>query len=49
MSIALAFIPSAVCAVAAFYMATKGIRGWGWFLFVAILLASAASKIGGHV
>ena len=33
------FIASIVCVIAAGIMAVKGQEDWGWFLFVAILIA----------
>jgi len=35
---ALCLIPSSICIAAAGYMAVHGIDGWGWFLFVGLLL-----------
>lgn len=32
------YIPSAVCFAAAGYLAAHGIDGWGWFLFVGVIL-----------
>lgn len=32
------YIPSAVCFSAAGYLAANGIDGWGWFLFVGVIL-----------
>jgi hypothetical protein len=32
------YLPAAVCASAAAYLAAKGVEGWGWFLLVAVLL-----------
>lgn len=32
-------IPSIICAVGAVYLASKSKEGWGWFLFLALLLA----------
>ena len=31
-------LPSLTCVFAAFYLAAKDKGGWGWFLFVAVLL-----------
>ena len=36
-------IPTMLCVVASAYIATNGIRGWGWLLFVAVLLAHTVS------
>jgi hypothetical protein len=35
-------IPSAICAAAAAFLCYKERDGWGWFLFAALLLGSAA-------
>jgi hypothetical protein len=34
----LALIPSAACIILSGYMAVHDIAGWGWFLFVGMLL-----------
>jgi hypothetical protein len=39
-----AALPSSICAAAAFYMAVHNIEGWGWFLFVAFLVAGVGIK-----
>ena len=31
------YLPSIVCFAAAGYLASKGMSGWGWFLFVGVL------------
>lgn len=33
-----ALLPTTVCVAAAAYLLIKGAEGWGWFLFVALLL-----------
>jgi hypothetical protein len=33
-----AIIPSSICIGGAVYMAVNGISGWGWFLFVGVLV-----------
>lgn len=32
------YVAAAVCAVGAVVLASNGVPGWGWFLFVAVLL-----------
>jgi len=32
------YLPSAICMIAAAYLAYKGIDGWGWFLAVGVIL-----------
>lgn len=31
--------PSAICMVGAVVLASNGVSGWGWFLFVGLLVA----------
>lgn len=35
-------IPSVLCVIAAVYLAAKDKEGWGWFLFVALIIGSSA-------
>lgn len=35
------YIPPAICVAAAAYLAVLGTDGWGWFLFVGVILLSA--------
>ena len=37
-------LTSVACVVSAGYLASKGIEGWGWFLFVAVLCAQSFSS-----
>lgn len=37
-------IPVTACVGAAVYMAIHGIEGWGWFLFVGLLIAGALKQ-----
>ncbi|EIZ89281.1 hypothetical protein CFSAN001690_17040 [Salmonella enterica subsp. enterica serovar Cerro str. CFSAN001690] len=32
------YLPTTVCFVAAAYLAAHGIDGWGWFLFIGVIL-----------
>ena len=34
---------SGIFAVVAIYLASKGMEGWGWFIFAAILCSASAS------
>lgn len=38
LNLLIANIPTVICALASCYMAVNSIEGWGWFLFVAVLL-----------
>lgn len=40
---ALAFAPPIVLSGGAFYLAANGIDGWGWFLFVAVIIGGTFS------
>lgn len=46
MTRALFWIPSAMCVGGAIYLAANHGEGWGWFLFVALLLGGAARRAG---
>lgn len=36
-------LPAAICTSAAFYLAVQGMNGWGWFLFVGLILGGGIS------
>lgn len=36
-------IPAIICSCASVYLAVLGVDGWGWFLFVAVLMSSSLS------
>ncbi len=40
----MSWIPCAICVGAAIYMVSNDVEGWGWFLFVAVLISPAISK-----
>lgn len=42
-----ALIPSCLSVIAAAYMAVYGISGWGWFLFVGVILGGASYSTSG--
>lgn len=44
---ALAFTPCVVLSGGAIYLAAHGIDGWGWFLFVATVVAGSYSYNSG--
>lgn len=39
----LANIPAIICLVIAAYLAVNSIYGWGWFLFMALLISKSAT------
>lgn len=43
----IALLPATLCVGVAGYMAMNGYSGWGWFLFVAVLLAQVEIKSPG--
>lgn len=42
----LALIPSTACLVVSGYLAVHGMEGWGWFLFVGLLLGQTLAEGG---
>lgn len=38
LGVAIAFVPAVTCAAIAGYLAINRMDGWGWFLFVAVIL-----------
>lgn len=41
----IAKLAAIVCVVSAAWLANKGVAGWGWFLFAAVILALPAVKV----
>jgi hypothetical protein len=46
-TIALLLISCAVCFAFAGYLAVHGLEGWGWFLFIGLLVSGVSYKAGG--
>lgn len=45
-ALAIAFSPALVCLVGAVVLAASGSGGWGWFLFVGLILGGGVSVKG---
>lgn len=45
MRMLIAQIPSAICLIAAGFIAAAGAEGWGWFLFLGLLSAVSVKTV----
>lgn len=43
-SVVIVNIPALICYVAAFGLAYSSLSGWGWFLFIGLLISHTYSK-----